>query len=464
MQALDKVYQDQLDALKEEVINSEELAAYLESEEDDDYNQLKEQHEPKIAMLYDKVAEHHPLQLVDFERQMLDPGFEGLYLPKILGFSVLRGEGNDREKYTLPQEHFKAVLMAICNSANFDILKKRIGQTIQMGFAYSSDIWVTNLITPITNKQVRRYLQQQRLDRYRVPDERKRGIFRYKKQFKNENFQTADFPKTMGRLKTHFSMMKNFLIYRIHNRFPNDSIIPHIIDFVNHEEFHGTREHTQIMALFAMFFDLDKERTAAFQKTLNDIRKATPDFDEMWLDFVLELHLNTDVSLLPEADLRASALLDRSVEDQLSEYYTLLDTIHGQGYLEDEAHEATRDFYNKHEGLSTVNECVRQTIYRYFARFFASLTTDDYTRFFDITKTFSVYMGIFLNQQFNQDIKTLSMTYVKKLLKRYTDKRGKDYQDVKKFVTTVFQDLNFLKEKEVVELFKTRRKRKPKAS
>ena len=47
-----------------------------------------------------------------------------------------------------------------------------------------------------------------------------------------------------------------------------------------------------------------------------------------------------------------------------------------------------------------------------------------------------------------------------KLLKKYTDKRGKDYQDIKKFVSTAFQDFGFLKEKEVVEMFKTRRKRK----
>ena len=69
-------------------------------------------------------------------------------------------------------------------------------------------------------------------------------------------------------------------------------------------------------------------------------------------------------------------------------------------------------------------------------------------------------MQIFGNQQFNQDLEHLSMKYVRKLLKVYTDKRGKDYQDIKKFVASMFVELGFLKEKEVVELFKTRRKRK----
>jgi hypothetical protein len=71
-----------------------------------------------------------------------------------------------------------------------------------------------------------------------------------------------------------------------------------------------------------------------------------------------------------------------------------------------------------------------------------------------------VYIHIFANEEFNLSVKDLSMRYVKRLLKHYTDKRGKDYQDIKKFVSTTFQDLNFLKEKDVVELFKTRRKRK----
>ena len=52
------------------------------------------------------------------------------------------------------------------------------------------------------------------------------------------------------------------------------------------------------------------------------------------------------------------------------------------------------------------------------------------------------------------------MAYIKKLLKKYTDKRGKDYQDIKKFVQVNFLELGFLKQKEIVELFKTRRKKK----
>jgi hypothetical protein len=68
-------------------------------------------------------------------------------------------------------------------------------------------------------------------------------------------------------------------------------------------------------------------------------------------------------------------------------------------------------------------------------------------------------MGIFVNQQFNQDLKELSLQYMHQLLAYYKDKRGKDYQDIKRFVSSAFQDFGFLKEKEIVEIFKTRRKK-----
>ena len=75
-------------------------------------------------------------------------------------------------------------------------------------------------------------------------------------------------------------------------------------------------------------------------------------------------------------------------------------------------------------------------------------------------KTFSIYMDIFSNEKFNQSIKNTSMVFVNRLMKYYSDKRGRDYQDIKKFVVSSFVDLKFYKEKELVEIFKSKRKKK----
>lgn len=460
MQELEKQYISQLEELATDIQESEELALYLEEEEEEQYMALKERFEPRIAALYEEVAADEPLQLITLETVLLEPEFEGLYLPKILGYSVLRGEIDENYHYTRPQDHFRDVLLAICNSANFDILRKRIGQSIQMGFAMSSDIWVTNLINSIDNKRVRYFLQSQKLERYRRPEERQAGLERYRRQFINDNYQSAEFPETLSDLKVLYSSLKHFLIYRVSRKFNNNSLIAPLKALVENESFKGNPEYLEIIVLYAAFFDLDSKAHKHLAKHLNEVRKSMPEFEEKYLDYLLELHNDPTVDMNPQADQRISALLDKSIDDGLTRYYNLMDEVHAKGYISEEARQAIQAFCSSYEGLSTINECVRRSIFRYFASLINNLEPEDYAELFEISKLFPSYMAIFANQQFNQGLKELSLHYVEKLLKRYTDKRGKDYQDIKKFVSTAFQDFGFLKEKEIVEMFKTRRKRR----
>ena len=211
-------------------------------------------------------------------------------------------------------------------------------------------------------------------------------------------------------------------------------------------------------------FQQDLFAVEKFRRTgsapFRDLEKKTSGV-YVYYDAELELLKDKDFDLSPQADQRISELIDRKVKDQLSDYYDLMDVVHTQGYVNEPVHEAIKEFYSRYEGLSVVNECVRQSIFKYISRFVSHLHTRDYPELFEISKLLPVYIGIFSNQQFNQDVKDLCMDYIGQLLKHYTDKRGKDYQDIKKFVSTVFVDLKFLMEKEVVEMFKTRRKRKP---
>ncbi|KAA3627145.1 MAG: hypothetical protein DWQ02_19975 [Bacteroidetes bacterium] len=460
---LQKEYKDKLEELAQQIQESEELSAYLEEEEEDDYTNLKEKFEPHLAVLHNEVAKNNPLQLIALEKLMLDDRFEGLFLPKLLGYSVLRGELNDHLKYVRPQEHFKAVLMTICNSANFDILKRRIGQSIQMGFAFSSDIWITNLINEIDNRRVRHYLMGHKLPKYRDVKQRQQGLLRYQRQFVHDNYQTADFPSNATELKVFFSSLKNFLIVRINNKeLDNSSLIQPLMDFVENKDLQGSEEHLQLMGLVAGYFELSDKDHKKLAKIFNGQRKDLPEFSEKFLSFVLELHKSAAIDLKPDADNRVSSVVDKTIDDDLTVYYELMDMIQDKGYISEEVQAAVKSFYDKHEGLSLVNECVRSTIYDCFVRFIDNLESEAYTDFMDISKHFPVYMETFVNQKFNQKLEDLSMKYVRKLLKRFTDKRGKDYQDIKKFVSTVFVDLSFQTEKEVVELFKTRRKRKKK--
>mgnify|MGYP001315932532 CR=1 FL=1 len=460
MLPLDKQYLDELEAISAKVQESDELAYYLSEEEDTYYEQMKERFEPLIEDLYNRVSEENPLQIISLDRRIMQDDLEGLFLPRILGYSVLRGELNDQYKYVRPQDHFKDVLMAICNSPNFEILKKRIGQSIQVGFALSSDIWITNLIAPVENKRIRYFLQSQKLDKYRSLEGRIQGYNIYKKQFLHFNYMTGEFPTNVGELKVMWSSLKEFLVYRVEKKLDNTSFLPFMTAFIENKDFQGHDEHLQILCIYTNFFDLDEVQRQHLSQHFNQTRKAHPEFNDRWFHLVLELHESTRVDLDAAADGRTSAVLDRSTKDDLTDYYDLMDIIHGVGYINEAAMDAVKAFYNRHEGLSIINECVRMTIYHYFARLLKNLEVSDYHELFELAKVYTVYIQIFANQQFNLNVKDLSMRYVKRLLRHYTDKRGKDYQDIKKFVSTTFLDLNFLKEKEIVELFKTKRKRK----
>jgi hypothetical protein len=461
MQPLDEQYYERLNEIAAAIQDSENLNLYLEEEEDEYYNALRTEFEPVLSALHHQVASEAPLQLVTFEKYLLEPPFEGLYLPRVLGFAVLRGEISDQYKYVRPNDHFKEILLAICKSVHFDQLKKRIGQTITVGFALSSDIWITNLMSQVENKRIRYFLQQQKQDRFRDLKEREDIYRRYSNQFRHEQYHSADFPKTLGEMKANFSALRQFLLKRFETGAGNDSLKARIIGFLDTKEFQATEEYLEMLAICGNFVDLDPAERKAFATHFERERRSFPEFDRRYLRFLVSLYHSPGIDATN--DDRLSQAVDKLYKDRISDYYRIADKIHSLGYVHPDAIEAVQEFYNNHEGLSVETECLRQLVITYFARLIKGLSDREYNDYFELTKIFNLYMKIFGNQQFNQDVEKLSMEYIGKLLNTYTDKRGKDYQDIKRFVSTQFVDFNFLSDKEVVEMFKTRRKRKKKS-
>lgn len=458
MQPLDEKYYDRLNDIATAIQDSPNLALYLEEEEDEYYNALRTEFEPMLSDLHHQVAAEAPLQLVTFEKYLLEPPFEGLYLPRVLGYSVLRSEINDQYKYVRPNDHFKDILLAICHSVHFEQLKKRIGQSISVGFALSSDIWITNLMTQVENKRIRYFLQQQNSDRYRDLKDRAELYRRYSNQFRHELYYSADFPTSLGEMKANFSALRQFLLKRFEVGGDNASLKEQVKTFLNNKEFYATEEYLEMLAMFGNFIDLDPAERLAFSTHFERERRSFPEFDVRYLRFLVLLYQSPGISSVN--DERMSVAVDKAWKDKISDYYRIADKIHSLGYVHPDAIEAVQDFYNAHQGLSVESECLRQLVLTYFTRLMGGLTEREYVDYFELTKIFAIYMKIFGNQQFNQSVEKLSMAYIAKLLKVFTDKRAKDYQDVKKFVSTQFVDFGFLNDKEVVEMFKTRRKRR----
>lgn len=453
-------YIEQLEAIAGSIQESEQLVQYMESEEEEDYKVLQQMYEPIIAELHLEVAKDNPLQLIAFEKVLLDPAFEGLFLPKVLSYSILRGEVSAYDcKYTRQQDHFKDILTAIIQSPNFEWLKKRIGMTVQTGFMLSSDIWITNLINSFQNKRFRYYLQSSKVDKFRFEGERRLHWERYKKQFGTEIYFTADFPTQFSELKVLYPSVKEFIFQRVSRQLDNSSFVPQMKEFIENKSFWGQPEHIEMLGMFANFFELNKDENKQLADIFNNQRKAVAAFNEVYFNWLLEA-LNSNASVDSKCDLRVVSLLDKKIKDDLSNFYELAAAIAKNGYTDEKVIDAVRVFHNGYEGLSTINQCVRRMIFRNIKQFMQSLEPLQYHEYFDLNKTFTAYMHAFGNQKFNQDIEDVSLEYINSSLKKFTDKRSNDYQKIKKFVAGTFVEMGFLNDKEIVEMFKTRRKKK----
>jgi len=461
MYELNAAYINLLEELAVQIQESQELAAYQDSEEEEDYIAFKNAFEPQIAGIYHQVAHQSPLQLVALEQVLMDTVFEGLFLPKMLGYVVLRGTINKEYKYLRPQEHFRELVLAISASPNFELLRKRIGMSVQVGFSLCSDIWITNLLEVIENRKVRAFFQQQKNEKFIQLSERRTAYQRFSRQFQHEVFLSAEFPTNNQELVVLFPHLKRFLLSRVEKSLPNESLYQPLSVFVAEKSFQGTPEYEEILLLYGLFFDMPESDRIALHKILEKVSSAQSEvFVRRAFGLFLDYFREVGHWLSPQADARLSGILDKSRKDDLSDYYRLVDRIHKDGITEEAVQEVILEFHAQHDGLSDVNECVRLTISRYLTNHIGQLSEADYPEFFAIfTRLFPVYRRIFNNEYFNLRIREEAMAYLNKLLEHFTDKRGRDYQDIKRFVGHTFVELKLLTSKEVLERFKTPRKK-----
>ncbi len=459
MQELDKRYTTVLDNIKTSIQLSEELKTYLDSEEDEDYKALVQAHEGSIHELYSQVAIENPLQLVPLERYLLDEQYEGLYLPKALGYAVLRGRVNENIKYERPQDHFSDILDFILTCSNFEQVKLRVGQSIQIGFALSSDIWITNILAKVTNKRAKTFLESQKSTAYRDVKIRNTGLVKYRRQFASLNYATAIFPSDKTELLVEAGTLKDFLILRGLSEHNNDNLKPHINKFLASKDLYNKEEFYELCLIIALHFDLNAEGQSALKAALTEIR-STMDTNSGEFFNLLNNHSSKIKGASIESEKRLSSAISKDLNDKVSTYFKMLDVVNTKGYVHPEATNAIREYYYQNEGLSDENEAIRKSILAKLSAFLNNLSITEYNEYFEINKIFSEYMEIFSNQKFNQDLKDLSLKYVKKCLKAYKDKRSKEYQDIKKFVKSTYVDYGFMTEKQVTELFKTKRKPK----
>jgi hypothetical protein len=296
----------------------------------------------------------------------------------------------------------------------------------------------------------------------RMMEGRKRAYTRYLRQFRDKNYQAADFPNKKEQLPFLTNALKQFMLYRVSKDFDNTSIITPLHATATNEALADTHYLASILTVYAAYFDISDEQRKELTEVISRERKSGKTFENELLSLLLELKANNKVQFGPDEERLLSQSIDKSIDDDLTRLFTLTDKIHNDGYVNTEVHEAIAEELLAHNGLSDFNNNLRQTVYGYFAKFAENIGVDGYGDWFElVNKQFPIYIKLFGNEAFTQQLKDLSLKYTRALIKAYPDKRGKQYREIKKTTMTTFQEWGFMSEKHLKEFFKTPRKKKP---
>lgn len=458
METLAQSYQDKLAIIAEAIQESELLSAYLEEEGEQEYKEMIDAFEPVISELYEEVVAEFPLQILDLENRLTAPEFEGLFMPRILGYSVLRGVVDENFKYVRPQNHFKNLLIKICSSANFDMIKLRIGQTVQIGFALSSDIWITSLIESLSFKKVKQFLGAQKLDKYKTPEGRKEGYIKYKNQFVSQTFYTFETPETASALKSVYPAIENFIQSRTKKGLDNSSVLDSFFTMLADDDIKHASDYPKLVLLAGNYFELEEDQINTLSSIFDEY-KDDSNFNDAYFEYLSTL-LEKGEPVNGIADVVMQEVLGDENNSEIGHYYNTSSQIFIDNLLDEEIIDTVKTYYAKYDGLSVNNECLRLNILKHFKEAFAAFNEEEYANWMELNKTFAVYMDIFQNERFNLSIKALTVRYIKKLIKYFTDKRGREYQEVKKFSTRIFLEYGFFTDKEIKDFFKTPRTKK----
>ena len=350
MQALAPEYAQRIEEIKAAIQESEELAAYLESEEAEEYNAFKETYEPEIAALHEEAAAYYPLQLEALELALLDPGLEGLFMPKLLGYAVLRPRVAEQTgQYHRPQDHLKQVLLAIAGSNAFTELERRIGQGVTVALALSTNVWVSTVLGEIPNKHPRNFFQSHQDQTLHTAAQRMQLYNRYKRQFATDNYAAAAFPETKADLARDYPALEEFLRTRFSRELDNESLVGPVLDFLANEEFGDTKEYVRFISLACLFVDTPEDYENQLRTQIRQLSKD-PAFVRAYFELLAELHHDGEVEITPEVDRRMALRVGVSGDGLMQQYYGLVTTIHDTGIGSLEAQDAIRLFVREQDG------------------------------------------------------------------------------------------------------------------
>ena len=449
--ALDEQLVTSLDEIKDAIQNSEQLQNYLESEEQDDFDILRAAVEPAIHELYVQVSTELPTQLIAFEKYLLDEGFEGIYVGKILNYAVLRASLNDDYKFNVFQDHIQEIILTIANSVNFEVLKKYTKQGLQASFAFGTDVWVTNLLSEVTGKKVSEYLLSLKPQKKDYFAQRKSLSVSMKRQFNELSVYSFGAPKDLPTFVQYSKDITFNLKTKLEKGENADIFAPIVTEILANPAFELDNAYVSLLTIAALSIQFEDDQVELIQKLSTKVL-AKPS--------AVDLFYHSLVTVLENKKLlnpTAVANLNQVFSGDTNEYAAIINTIHKifeQGFEDEEILTVTVDHLKSFGDLDIQGEIIRDAVRYDFNNKVKALPSTKYVAFFDLFKIIEKYIVAFDNQKFTNDVKNITLYQVSEYIRLLTNRRSQEYQEVKNFLSSTLVNLGFLAEKEVKEMLK----------
>lgn len=448
-------YSKRLDAVKKFLSDSAEYQAYLESEEREEYKAVADKVEPYLQSLYNEIAEKNPMEIIEFEEILTDEALEGIFVDKLMYFTILRASVDENYRFERSQERLEELILFAAQSSSFEAMQRSLLLPVRLAFSLSSGIWGNKVIGKIKNKSAREFFQRQFGEATRDDHARAVQYRSLKKRFKEIKYQSASVPTDNINWKTEFADFRNFLVDRIGAGHDNTTVKASLYEFLENDAFKGTDEQIELLCIFIHFIELDDEDFDKVETVLNELRKGEG-FDESYFGILLKV-MKMDMPIDLDRIGIINDLLDTDHKDSLLGFYELLTNFSVKDFMDEEIVESVEIFSGRHRELSPIMTCFKHLLIRIIDAEVVKHLNDDYTQLFQSMHIYDGLAEAFLEKSYRQDIKEILVEYMKSLM-FYFEKGSTEYKAIKAMVMDAPVKNNFVTTKEVRALYRAQLK------
>ncbi len=451
---LDSEFITKFEAIKSFMMGHETYQNYIDQIDQESFDAMKATLDPYLMALFNDVAGKAPLQLIALEDLIMDEELEGLFLPEILTFNVLRASVNDKSKFTRTPDRLERIIRFICISPGFDFIKNTIRLPLRLSLVMSSSIWGHKLAESIQARRSREYILQQLQEARRDEHASALQYKRLRDTYRHIAYQSAPVPVPGSTWKIQYIDFRKFIIDRINHSQDNAALKPSIYEMLNEEYFSGSEEIIELLILLAHFFELEDDDFEAVEELFARFRANHSSFNEVYFDILRSLLLKDELTFSTSNAAIISDLLESTKGgDDLTEFYHLMTACDESELLTEDFVAKVELFSSQHRELVPVTSCLKIILLQIIDHEISEILGSDYTTLPDRIYLYDRIAEAFLEASYRESVAEVIVGHLKVLM-FYYDKSEPEFKEIKKMVGGTPVDYGFITMKEIRSLYR----------